>query len=353
MKRPVPRRRRRLWTGALAAASCAAIGAPAHAEAATACKLYMSPEGALHVEPGTRRPVVTVKINGRPARALIDTGAASSLLSEDVARRMGLTLRPTALRSGGMGGAFDTYVVDVKLNLAGADTPIRMLAGGRAIDVDLLIGDDLLHMFDVEFDLAHGNIRLMKAQGCRDADMPYWAEGYSEAPLLRPSQDGDDHYVTPVRLNGREVRAYLDSGAETSLATLAAARRAGVAVAASAVTARGRGLGPGQVAISFAPLQSFEIGGERIANTRLTFGDVFAGDTYEETGSHLPQRMAVEDMLLGADFLVAHRVMLSPSHHKMFFTYNGGPVFAPPAAASVSSSPASAGPAPAAPHTGA
>ncbi len=344
----------RAWALAAAAASCAAAGAPADAKAAGACKLYMSPEGALHVEPGTRRPVVVVKINGRPARALIDTGAASSLLSEAAARRMGLTLRPAAARMGGMGGAFETYVVDVKLNLAGADTPVRMLAGGRTSDVDLLIGDDLLHVFDVEFDLAHGIVRLMKGQGCRDVDMPYWADGYSEAPLLRPSQDGDDHFVTPVRLNGREVRAYLDSGAEASLATLAAARRAGVAVAASAPTARGRGLGPGQVAISFAPLQSFEIGGERIANTRLSFGDVFAGDTYEKTGSHLPQRMAVEDMLLGADFLAAHRVMLSPSHHKMFFTYNGGPVFAPPVAADgVSPPPAPPGPAPAAPHTGA
>jgi hypothetical protein len=35
-------------------------------------------------------------------------------------------------------------------------------------------------------------------------------------------------------------------------------------------------------------------------------------------------------MLLGADFLRAHRVLVSHSQRKMYFTYLGGPVFVPP-----------------------
>ena len=35
-------------------------------------------------------------------------------------------------------------------------------------------------------------------------------------------------------------------------------------------------------------------------------------------------------MLLGADFLRAHRVLVSHSQRKMYFTYLGGPVFAAP-----------------------
>ena len=35
-------------------------------------------------------------------------------------------------------------------------------------------------------------------------------------------------------------------------------------------------------------------------------------------------------MLIGADFLRAHRVLVSHSQRKMYFTYLGGPVFAPP-----------------------
>jgi hypothetical protein len=35
-------------------------------------------------------------------------------------------------------------------------------------------------------------------------------------------------------------------------------------------------------------------------------------------------------MLLGADFLRAHRVLVSHSQRKIYFTYLGGPMFATP-----------------------
>jgi hypothetical protein len=32
-------------------------------------------------------------------------------------------------------------------------------------------------------------------------------------------------------------------------------------------------------------------------------------------------------MLLGADFFLSHRIFVSNEQHKVYFTYNGGPVF--------------------------
>ncbi len=32
-------------------------------------------------------------------------------------------------------------------------------------------------------------------------------------------------------------------------------------------------------------------------------------------------------MILGGDFFVSHHVYVSNSQHKLYFTYNGGPVF--------------------------
>jgi hypothetical protein len=69
-----------------------------------------------------------------------------------------------------------------------------------------------------------------------------------------------------------------------------------------------------------APVTSFKIGDEEIRTTRLTISDF----SYNDVGG---------DMLLGADFFLSHRVYVSNSQHKMYFTYNGGPVFrydAPP-----------------------
>jgi hypothetical protein len=61
-----------------------------------------------------------------------------------------------------------------------------------------------------------------------------------------------------------------------------------------------------------APVESFALGREQISHTRLRFIDK---DTVGE------------DMLLGFDFFQSHRVFVAYSQRKVYFTYNGGPVF--------------------------
>jgi tetratricopeptide (TPR) repeat protein len=61
-----------------------------------------------------------------------------------------------------------------------------------------------------------------------------------------------------------------------------------------------------------APFASFKIGDEEVKNTRLRIGA-------------LDFRNA--DMLIGPDFFLAHRIYVANSQHKLYFTYNGGPVF--------------------------
>jgi tetratricopeptide (TPR) repeat protein len=54
------------------------------------------------------------------------------------------------------------------------------------------------------------------------------------------------------------------------------------------------------------------MGQEEIKNTRLRIGDI-----------DLPNA----DMLIGADFFLSHRIYVANSQRKLYFTYNGGPVF--------------------------
>ncbi len=60
------------------------------------------------------------------------------------------------------------------------------------------------------------------------------------------------------------------------------------------------------------PVASFKIGDEEIKHTELRVGDI---------------DLESDDMLLGADFFLSHRVMVARSQRKLYFTYNGGPVF--------------------------
>jgi tetratricopeptide (TPR) repeat protein len=61
-----------------------------------------------------------------------------------------------------------------------------------------------------------------------------------------------------------------------------------------------------------APVKSFKIGDEEIRNTRLRVADSPTID---------------RDMLIGMDFFLSHHVYVANSQRKLYFTYNGGPVF--------------------------
>jgi tetratricopeptide (TPR) repeat protein len=73
-----------------------------------------------------------------------------------------------------------------------------------------------------------------------------------------------------------------------------------------------KGIGRRSTDSYILPFASFELGNETIKNIRLRVG------RSDFTGA---------DMLLGADFFLSHRVFVAQSQHRLYFTYNGGPVF--------------------------
>jgi hypothetical protein len=90
----------------------------------------------------------------------------------------------------------------------------------------------------------------------------------------------------------------------------------------------GRGLGSKAVDYWIGPFQSVVIGNEAIKDTTIRFADLWRGARYTPIGSRLPQKVeSTSSMLLGADFLHAHRVLVAHSQRKIYFTYAGGPVF--------------------------
>jgi predicted aspartyl protease len=105
-----------------------------------------------------------------------------------------------------------------------------------------------------------------------------------------------------------------DTGAPRSVLTLDAARRAGITPTSAGVVSGGewRGIGPGSGQTWIAPFASFKIGDEEVRNTHLRIG---------------AEQLNGVDMLLGADFFLSHRIYVATGQRKLYFTYNGGPVF--------------------------
>ena len=288
-------------------------GAPASAK----CELAQIIE--LPVTMNGLRPMVASSINGRKTEFVADSGAFFSIISPGTAASDGLRLRaaPDGFRVSGIGGDADVSIATVKdFGLVGhALHNIEFLVGGSAVGGGAgLIGQNILGIADADYDLAHGAIRLIKPKGCGNSDLAYWTTTRTYSIVdLDWQQQGGKHIQGTVTLNGIRLSATFDTGAPTSILSSRAAARAGVKPGGAGVTDAGRagGLGRNETQSWIGPFASLKIGdNEEIRNIHLRFADI--GDT---------------DMLIGADFFLSHRIYVGNAEHKMFVTYNGGPVF--------------------------
>ncbi|MEA1085917.1 aspartyl protease family protein [Sphingomonas sp. CD22] len=266
------------------------------------------------------KPMVDAQVNGQPVRFIADSGAFFSSISPGNARQLGLSLSmlPPGYQIHGIGGSAQAELARVKtLTLAGIPLhDIPFIVGGSEVGPGTgLLGQNVLGIGDVEYDLGHGAIRLLRPKSCTHVDFAYWAGGrpVSELAIL-PRDVHQPHTIATVLLNGAKIRAVFDTGAGSTILSLAAAARAGITPTSPGVVAAGysRGIGRHVVRTWLAPFDAFTIGGEQIHHTKLRIGDIGVPDV---------------DMLIGVDFFLSHRIYIANAEHRMFFTYDGGPVF--------------------------
>jgi tetratricopeptide (TPR) repeat protein/predicted aspartyl protease len=296
------------------------LAVPFLAHAAGDCKLNRL--AVLPVTMDGLRPTVAAQINGAPALFTLDSGAFWSSLTPASAQEYGLHVdygRFPGLYVQGVGGSVAAGVAKVKVFTI-FDVPVRnvdFIVGGSEPGHGTvgLLGQNLLRIADVEYDLSQGTLSLFKSDNCRHANLVYWAkagDSYSEMEIEETTPQ-QPHTTGKAILNGAKVRVVFDTGAQTSIVGLRAAASAGVKPGGPGVEPAGynTGIGRNYVQTWIANFPVLKIGDEEIHNARLRFGD-----------------LGPFDMLLGDDFFLSHRVMVSNSQHKLYFTYNGGPVFA-------------------------
>ena len=300
-----------------------------------ACKIVQVAQ--LNVSNTNNRPVVDGKIEGRDVEILIDTGSSFSFVFQDAATRLGLPLHGVSgLRVFGVGGEAQAYSTLVKQLQFGSftikDLPLVVI-GKRREDRPqapaLVLGEDFLSNYTTEFDLAHGVILLLRPEGCRYDQLPYWAKTYSLSEL-EPMRADDPQIGTEVLINGKRVSAHLDTGSRTSIISSQAAHRVGSAIGLDdqGTEKTVNGIAEKPVQSSLAEFDSLSIGDETIHNVKLRIANLFGRDTAMETGSHISKPIEdLPDMLIGNDFFRSHRVMVLPQEHKLLFTYEGGPIF--------------------------
>ncbi len=323
----VTRRMRGPWIASILAV--VALAAPNLSRAA--CQMATNAE--LDVRFSANRPLVRAEINGTPVWLLVDTGAYASSLFVGAAERLGLKPYDTGVEAEGVGGRVKVMRADLdllKLQKAEVKHFGMNIAGGANMDAANgavgLLGRDFLGLADVEFDLAAGKIRLFTPKDCGRQPLAYWTKEPAYVDMHRGGSR-QAPFDFPLKLNGYYVDAVLDSGAGLTVVSPSVAAHAGVRQDQfSADVGHSRGIGAHLMETRTATFDTVDLGDEKIPNAQLQVTQLaFDPDSVGGAGSHLGG--GGTQMLLGADFLRAHRVLIAGSQDRIYFTYNGGPVF--------------------------
>lgn len=267
------------------------------------------------------RATVPVEVNGKTTTFWLDSGAFYSIMSK--AQAAALDLKTTSLPPGffisGIGGDATAEVTTIKsFKIVGQELKnLQFLVGGSDAGA-ALIGQNILAAWDTEYDLANGHVNLVHTKECRDTNLAYWAEGKAAgmADIIKPDNALAKHIMAKGSINGKPVKLMFDTGTPATTLTLSAAQRIGIDFSAPGVveSSRASGIGTKFRRTWIVTLKSFEVGGEEIRNTPIR--------VIEDKGDN-----GEEDVLVGADFFLSHRLFVSPSTGHLFLTYNGGPVF--------------------------
>jgi clan AA aspartic protease (TIGR02281 family) len=300
-----------------------------------ACKIGEVAE--IPVKIFNNRISIDAQINGQAVKVSVDTGATSTFLWEDEARRIGLPLateeRAHFAGVGGEARVMGTLIKRFQMgSFIGENLRLAVFRNDKSQQSNalaLVLGDDFFSKFTTEFDLAHDVIRLLRPEGCQSNQMAYWSHTYSLAQLARLDPE-HPRIQTSVIVNGKNVTAILDSGARTSIIGLNYAESVGVAPGKGDTVRAGyaTGIAGRTIEVWMGTFESFSIGDESMHNVRLGIADMFAADAYEELGTRFHHNIeGAPNMLVGCDFFLSHRLVVLPKEHAMLFTYNGGPVF--------------------------
>ncbi|HVP85507.1 MAG TPA: aspartyl protease family protein [Rhizomicrobium sp.] len=175
----------------------------------------------------TRAPVT---IDGRDYAFLVDTGGYVSTISPAIVEA--LNLKPAPIETGGEIYMADGTVIDqvvtvneVQVGLSKTNAvrfavqPETSRAGMQFFQGTL--APDFLKKFDLDFDFGNRKLNLMSPEHCA-GNVAYWSSSAIAVPFRT---DAANHIIVPVKLDGVQTTAVVDTGAShTAMSELMASR---------------------------------------------------------------------------------------------------------------------------------
>jgi predicted aspartyl protease len=285
-----------------------AAAAPEVAGRAAACSVLSNKPVALENVNGL--VLVTALADGATLRLVLDTGAERTVLTSSAAERIGGKAPQVQFQRQLKGVAAAVRGQDIEFKsftIGGVDIPWRRAMVAKTTlppilrEADGFLGSDVLGKFDIDLDLPRHRMWLYERGAC----VPDWADARSKIEIGRSAING--HMFFPVQLDSRKISATIDTGAERTTLSRAAAHAMGLTDAILSRDPSGitRGFGGGQLSSHIHRFASLTVG-----NVRLSDPDIVVTDL----------QLRGIDLILGMDFLRSRRLWLSYAGFRVFLS---------------------------------
>jgi len=170
--------------------------------------------------------LVPVEINGTPQKLLLDTGGATTSISPNAVKALGLPEGNSRIKLYDLyGNASDSQVTVKTFDMGNARgeglkfqvSPIKDLEA--RIGANGLLSTDLFLQYDVDMDFGAARLNYFSQDHC-DGKIAYWPE---RPVAVVPITLENGHINVPVTIDGRELKAIIDTGAGGSAMNVDAA----------------------------------------------------------------------------------------------------------------------------------
>ncbi len=168
---------------------------------------------------------VPMTIQGQSFDMLIDTGGIYSMLTEETVKKLDLMRIAIPLEGFDMrmygGKRVSHFAVAHDIVFGGLKAPrlnAMILPDGFVPEgTGGIVGPDILRAYDDDFDFANGKFSLFLSKQCEGSPVYWTTEPHAEVPI---TIDEVGHIVVPISIDGKEVRAVLDTGSSRSIMSL-------------------------------------------------------------------------------------------------------------------------------------
>ena len=258
-------------------------------------------------------PMINLTGNHRPLTLILDTGAELTVLTPAAAERIGAQPPRYEINHQlrGIGSTLATREVELSSFAAGdvalqwrrlLVAPVSIAAASTGA-LDGLLGADALSDFDIDLDLPHHRLTFYEKQGC-PAAAPSWTGPYTG---IAASRSAADRLFFPIQVDGSRFTAIIDTGAQMTTISTAAARTLGITAAMLAHdrSITSRGAAGEQQASYLHRFARLDLGTEAIRSPEMIVTDLALADA---------------DIILGSDLLAARRLWLSYGAQRVFLS---------------------------------